>query len=390
MYNILTLNEISKGGLALLENDKFTCSKDIENPDGILVRSAKMHDMELPKNLLAVARAGAGVNNIPIDKCTENGVVVFNTPGANANAVKELTIAGLILSCRKIAQGIAWAKTLDGDVAAQVEKGKKAFVGPEIAGKKLGVIGLGAIGVLVANAAVEMGMEVIGYDPFLNVSAAWHLSRRVERETDLDNLLEKCDFITIHIPATAETKGYIGEDFLSKCKNGVRIVNFARGELVDTAAMKNALHTGKVAVYTADFPSEDLIAEENVVMTPHLGASTPESEDLCALMAAGEMRNYLLYGNIEKSVNLPDCVVPFTGKPRITIINKNIPNMIGSVTAIFAREGVNIDNMINRSRGAWAYTMIDVDGLGGKADELKAELEAVDGIVKVRIIEEVK
>ena len=388
MYKILTLNEISQNGLKRLPADTFQYGKDLTDAEGILVRSQKMHDMELSENLLAIARAGAGTNNIPIDKCTEKGIVVFNTPGANANAVKELTLAGLLMASRKIAQGINWAAGLEGDVSAQVEKGKKAFVGPEISGKCLGIIGLGAIGVMVANATLDLGMEVIGYDPFLQVDAAWHLSRRAVRETDLDALIQKSDYITIHVPANKDTIGIINDEFLAKCKDGVRIVNFARGELVDNEAMKRALQSGKVAAYVADFPDPELMKFDNVVMTPHLGASTPESEENCAMMAADELKDYLLYGNITHSVNLPDCSIPYTGKPRVAIVNKNIPNMIGSITTIFAKANVNIDNMINRSRGNWAYTLIDVDDFHGNGANLVKELEAVDGIVKARIVQE--
>lgn len=387
MYNILTLNEISENGLEKLPKDAFACGKDVENPDGILVRSAKMHDYDFPPALLAIARAGAGVNNIPIEKCTERGIVVFNTPGANANAVKELTIAGLLLASRKIAKGIEWVNTLENDSAAKTEKGKKAFVGPEIAGKTLGIIGLGAIGVMVANAALDLGMEVVGYDPYLQVEAAWHLSRRAERENDIEALLEKCDYVTIHIPANKDTVGFMNADLIGKCKDGVRILNFARGELVDTAAIKAALAAGKVAAYVTDFPADELLGVENVTLIPHLGASTPESEENCAVMAAKEMRDYLLYGNITHSVNMPDCTAPYTGKARIAIFNKNIPNMIGSITTIFAAEGINIDNMINRSRGDWAYTLIDVDSFRGKEDELADRLRKVDGIIRVRTVQ---
>jgi len=386
MYNILTLNEISENGLKRLPEADFAWGKDVKNADGILVRSQNMHGYDFNDELLAIARAGAGTNNIPIDECSEKGIVVFNTPGANANAVKELTVAGLLFASRKIAQGIKWAGTLEGDVTAQVEKGKKAFVGPEIYGKTLGVIGLGAIGVMVANAALDLGMEVIGYDPYLGVQAAWHLSRRCEYETNLDALIAKCDYITIHVPVTKDTEGIINADFLGKCRNGVRILNFARGELVDVASMKAAIENGKVAAYVSDFPEPELMAFDNVVATPHLGASTPESEDNCAVMAADEIKDYLMYGNITHSVNFPDCVVPYGGKPRIAIINKNIPNMIGSISTIFAKENVNIDNMTNKSRGGWAYTLIDVDDWGTNRELLIEELKKVDGIVKVRVV----
>ena len=387
MYRIQTLNEISEKGLAHLTADQFEYGKDMEHAEGILVRSQKMHDMELDPALLGIARAGAGTNNIPVEKCAEQGIVVFNTPGANANAVKELTVAALLMASRKIAQGIQWTNRLTGDIAGQVEKGKKNFVGPEIAGKTLGVIGLGAIGVMVANAAVDLDMEAVCYDPYLQVDSAWHLSRRAEHEYDLTALAAKSDYITIHVPANKDTNGLIGEEFLAKCKDGVRIVNYARGELVDVAAMKKALETGKVAAYVTDFPEEEFMGMDNVIMTPHLGASTPESEENCAVMAAKELRDFLLYGNIAHSVNFPDCAMPYAGKARITIINKNIPNMIGSFTAIFAKAGINIANMTNKSRGEWAYNIIDVDSLNGREEELLADLNAVDGIVRVRIVQ---
>ena len=389
MYKIQTLNQISEMGLKQLPADSFVYGNDITDPDGILVRSQNMHDTELPENLLAIARAGAGTNNIPTGKCTEKGIVVFNTPGANANAVKELTLAGLLLSSRKISKGIQWVEGLEGDdIAAQVESGKKAFVGPEISGKCLGIIGLGAIGVMVANAALDLGMEVVGYDPYLQIDAAWHLSRRAVRAPEIDELIAKSDYITIHIPANKNTVGTINGDFLNKCKDGVRILNFARGELVDTPAMKAALESGKVASYVSDFPDKELLGMPNVIFTPHLGASTPESEENCAVMAVQEIYEYMLYGNITHSVNFPDCSIPYSGKPRIAVIHRNVPNMIGSITTIFAKAGVNIDNMINKSRGDWAYTLIVADDLHGQAQKLTDELNAVDGITRVRVIQE--
>lgn len=386
MYNILTLDNIAQKGLDKLPAEQFTTANKIDNPHAILVRSSKMHEMQFDDNLLCIARAGAGTNNIPIDRCTRNGIAVFNTPGANANAVKELTIAGLILASRKIAQGIIWAKGLEDDVNAQVEKGKKAFAGPEIAGKVLGVIGLGAIGVMVANAALELGMEVIGYDPYLNVEGAWHLSSRIIRATELDELTDKCDYITLHLPANPTTEKMVNAAFITKCKDNVRIINYARGELVSTNDIKAALECGKVAAYVADFPTEDLLDTPNAVFTPHLGASTPESEENCAVMAAKEVYDYLLYGNVVNSVNLPECTLPYTGKTRIAVINENIPNMVGTIANVFAKEAVNIDNMINKSRGEYAYTLIDVDNLNDKTEELLNELNAVNGIIKVRII----
>lgn len=386
MYNIQTLNKISKKGLAVLDAN-YTCADEIENPDGIILRSFKMHDMELPASLRAVARAGAGVNNIPIDKCTEQGVVVFNTPGANANAVKELVIAGLFLASRGIVQGIQWAKTLIGEgdaVSSLVEKGKSNFVGPEIEGKTLGVVGLGAIGVRVANAAHHLGMDVVGFDPYLSVDAAWNLTRFAHKANSLDELLEKADYITIHVPATANTKGMFNSEAFAKMKKGARLLNFSRGELVDEADVQVALENGDVACYVTDFASEALLKNEKVICMPHLGASTPESEENCAVMAAQEIKDFLENGNITNSVNFPNCDMGKVHGARVTVLHKNIPSMIKNITDVFASKGVNIENMLNKSKGDNAYTMIDVAGRCEQS--LADEIAANPDVIKVTLL----
>lgn len=390
MYNILTLNAISPKGLDKLPGENFAVSGDIANPDGIIVRSADMHEYNFPDSLLCVARAGAGTNNIPLDKCAEKGIVVFNTPGANANAVKELVIAALLLASRKIVEASEWTKTLKGqpDMDKLVESGKKKFAGPEITGKKLGVLGLGAIGVLVANAALALGMEVIGYDPYLSVQSAWHISGQVELAKSIEEVVSQSDYVTIHTPLNDSTKGMVNAELLKKFKKGARLINIARGGLVDPVAVAEALDNGTLAKYVADFAAEELLGKENVITLPHLGASTPESEENCAVMAAQELKEYIEYGNIRNSVNFPNCEAPYTGKARVTIAHRNIPNMVGSITAIFAKENLNIDNMINKSRGDWAYTIIDFDSLGDKHDSLLNELKGLKGVVKPRIVRE--
>ena len=390
MYNILTLNAISEKGLAKLPPDLFAISDKTENPDGIIVRSAEMHEYEAPGSLLAVARAGAGTNNIPIDKFSENGIVVFNTPGANANAVKELVLTAILISSRKIVEGIEWSNSLKGkeNIDKRVESGKKQFAGPEIKGKKLGVIGLGAIGVLVANAAVALGMEVIGYDPFLSVYSAWSISSEVELADSIASIVTQCDYITVHVPLNADTKNMFNDELFGMMKKGTRLLNFSRGGLVETAALKKALADGVVDKYITDFPSEEVLNLDNVLAIPHLGASTPESEENCAEMAAIEIKAFLKYGTIKNSVNFPNCEALYTGKARITIAHQNIPNMVGSMTAIFAKENLNIDNMINKSKGEWAYTIIDLDSLCGKNDTILAELRALPGVKKARIVRE--
>ncbi len=387
MYQIQTLNKISKKGLAVLDSNSYNVAEEVKNPDGIILRSFKMHDMELPSSLRAVARAGAGVNNIPIDKCTENGIVVFNTPGANANAVKELVIAALLLSSRKIVQGIECAKTLVGEgdaVSSLIEKGKSNFAGPEIQGKTLGVVGLGAIGVRVANAAHHLGMDVVGYDPFLSVDAAWHLTRFAHKANSLDELLSKADYVTIHVPATPSTKGMFNSEAFANMKKGARLLNFSRGELVDENDVQAALESGELASYITDFASEALLKNEKVICLPHLGASTPESEENCAVMAANELKDFIENGNIKNSVNFPNCDMGKAEGARVTVLHKNVPSMIKNITDVFASRGVNIANMLNKSKGDNAYTMIDVDGKCDTA--LVDQIEAMTDVIKVTLL----
>ncbi len=386
MYKIKTYNKISKSGLEVFD-DKYTIGDEVENADGAIVRSASLHDTQFPKSLLAIARAGAGTNNIPIDDCTSKGIVVFNTPGANANAVKELVIVGMLIGSRRVISAIEWAKTLKGEgenVSKLVEKGKSAFTGPELKGKKLGVIGLGAIGVLVANAANHLGMKVYGYDPYLSVNSAWNLTHNAVHIYDIKDIFEKCDYITLHVPLTDSTKNLINADAIAKMKDGVRIMNFARGGLVNSADVIAALQSGKIASYVTDFPSDDLLGVDGVVAIPHLGASTPESEDNCAQMAASELIDYIENGNITNSVNLPEITLPRSGKYRICVIHKNIPNMITSITGIVATNNINIENMLNKSRGDYAYTMVDVSDVD--ADHIIEKLEEIDGVIKARVI----
>lgn len=386
MYKILTLNKISENGLKKFP-ETYTYSSEEANPDAILVRSASMHEMEFDANTKAIARAGAGVNNIPLDRCSEKGIVVFNTPGANANAVKELVLCAMLMSSRKIVSALDWVKTLKGngaEVSKMVEKGKSAFAGPEIKGKKLGVIGLGAIGVLVANAADALGMEVYGYDPYLSVDAAWSLSRTIHHAASQDEIFKNCDYITLHVPLTPDTKEVICKKNIDMMKDNVRIMNFARGDLVNNADILEALNNSKVAAYATDFASDELIGAPGVLILPHLGASTPESEDNCAVMAVAEIRDFLENGNITHSVNLPDVAVPRTGRTRITIIHKNVPNVISKITTTVADENINIDNMVNKSRGEYAYTMLDTDA--DVSEEAIAAITQLEETVKVRVI----
>ncbi len=386
MYKIKTYNKISKIGLDVFD-DKYTIGEEVENADGAIVRSAALHDVEFPDTLKAIARAGAGTNNIPIDRCSENGIVVFNTPGANANAVKELVLAGLFISSRRVISAIEWAKTLKGkgdEVGKLVEKGKSAFAGPEIKGKKLGVIGLGAIGVLVANAANHLGMTVYGYDPYLSVNSAWNLTHNAVHIYDIKEIFENCDYITVHVPLLDSTKNLINAESIAKMKDGVRILNFARGGLVNSADVKSALESGKVAAYVTDFPSDDLLDVDGVIAIPHLGASTPESEDNCAAMAASELIDYIENGNITNSVNLPDISMPRNGKNRICVIHKNIPNILNGVTGIVAQNNVNIENMLNKSKGDFAYTILDVEDIDEK--DIIEKVSAVDGVIRVRVV----
>lgn len=388
MHKILTLNKIAAIGLDRLPRDAYETASEITNPDGILVRSQDMHNFDFPTSLLAVARAGAGTNNIPIPKATEKGIVVFNTPGANANAVKELVLAAMLLSSRRISQGLAWSQSLKGkgdEVPELVEKGKSQFVGPEIEGKTLGVIGLGAIGVLIANAAAALGVKVIGYDPYVSVEAAWKLNTTVKKATSLDALVAESDFITIHVPLTPETKGLFNKERLARTKKGARIINLSRSGLVDNTAIKAELASGRLGGYVTDFPEEDLLGVDNILCVPHLGASTPEAEDNCAVMAADQIREYLERGNIKNSVNFPAADLPPTGKTRITVANKNVPNMVGQITAVLAKHKLNIEDMLNKNKGEVAYNIIDVSG--EIPTTLKAELTGIEGVLLVRVIE---
>lgn len=379
------MNKIAQVGLDQFKPG-YECDVDFDDYDAIMVRSAKLHDVEFAKNCKCIARAGAGVNNIPLDRCSEEGIVVFNTPGANANAVKELVICGLILAGRKISKGIEWVKTIeDDDVSKAVEKGKSNFVGPEIAGKTLGVIGLGAIGVKVANAASALGMKVYGYDPYISVDAAWTLATDVKHAKDLEKIYDKCDYITIHVPFMESTKNMINEEALNKCKDGVRILNFARGGLVDEKALKEALDNGKVACYVTDFPNEDLINHENVISLPHLGASTPESEDNCAVMAAKEIQEYLENGNIVNSVNLPNVQAKQEYKTRICIINRNIPEVISKLSTLLGQIGINIENMISKAKQNYAYTILETDN--EVSDEIITKINEAENIIYARKIE---
>ena len=386
MYNILTLNKISETGLCRFSDD-YNCATEVINPDAILVRSASMHDMEIDSNTLAIARAGAGVNNIPIDKCSEAGIVVFNTPGANANAVKELVLTGLFLSSRKVIPAIEWAKTLKGNgdtVPKDVEKGKSAFAGPEIKGKALGVIGLGAIGILVANAAAALGMNVIGYDPYLSAEQGANLDKHVKITDNLNTIYGESDYITLHLPLNDGTRGLINADTIATMKDEVRILNFARGELVDTESIITALENGKVAAYVTDFPNDAVIGATGVIAIPHLGASTPESEDNCAVMAVEQVANYLENGSIVNSVNYPAVSLGVCDKHRITIMHKNISGIVSKITSGLANEDVNIDNMVNKSKGEYAYTVIDSD-TEASAEAINA-LKKINGIIRIRVI----
>ncbi len=390
MYKIQTLNKIASEGLAKFPRDDYEIASEILNPDAILLRSADMHEMTLPATVKAVARAGAGVNNIPVPAMTEKGVVVFNTPGANANAVKELVIAALLFSSRPVIAANKWAAGLIGkgdEIPDLAEKGKSQFVGPEIMGKTLGVVGLGAIGAMVANSAVDLGMNVIGFDPFISVDAAWLLSRSVQKAESLDALLAKCDYITIHVPQTNETKGFINADKISVMKKGVRILNFARGGLVVNKDILVALDSGKIACFVSDFADEDLLKNDKVICLPHLGASTPEAEDNCAFMAVDQLRDFLENGNIVNSVNFPkaklDEAIP-EGGTRLCIANKNVPNMVGQITTVLANEKMNIAAMVNQNRADVAYNLIDVEGTvtPSAIDKLKT----IQGVITVRAI----
>ncbi|MBT3319217.1 MAG: 3-phosphoglycerate dehydrogenase [Clostridia bacterium] len=385
MFNVKQLNPISDAIYKYLKQDKYTVSKDTQEYDAILVRSAKCHDMEFPQSLEAIARAGAGVNNIPIERCTKDGIVVFNTPGANANGVKELVLAAMFIASRNILEATSWAKTLIGkgdEVLPLVEKGKSQFVGPELAGKTLGVIGLGAIGVMVANAAHSLDMKVIGYDPYISIESAWGLSQDVSRAHDLDELIAKSDYITLHIPLMDKTKKFIGKEEFAKMKSNVVILNFARNGLLDYEPLFDALDNNKIGRYVTDFPNERLLEHDNVISIPHLGASTPESEENCAKMAAKQLRNYLEEGRIVNSVNMPECTLAFTGQYRIAVIHENTSGMVGKMTAMLAELGANITDMMNKSRGDIAYTVINLDEK--VADNVAGSIGEMDGVIKVK------
>lgn len=386
MYQIKCMNAISSVGTDLL-TEQYQITEKIEEADALLVRSASLHEMELPKNLSAIARAGAGVNNIPLEECAKEGIVVFNTPGANANAVKELVMAGLLLSSRDLIDGYNWVKeNKDRETLAKdVEKEKKRFAGHEILGKKIGVIGLGAIGILVANMCDRMGMEVYGYDPYVSVDAAWSLSKRIHHSRQLNEIFEKCDFITMHVPLMDATKHMINKEAISKMKEGVCILNFSRDALVDDEAMKEGLHSKKVHRYVTDFPTVTIAGEEGVITLPHLGASTEEAEDNCAKMAVRELMDYLENGNIKHSVNYPDCDMGICQAAfRVTILHQNIPKMLSQFTSLFGEEEVNITDMTNKSKNEWAYTMVDTDTQPSK--DLIDKLRQIPGVIKVRII----
>lgn len=386
MTKIKCLNPISKTGLDLL-TDGYEVVENFDEADAVLVRSAVMHDLELPETLKAVARAGAGVNNIPLEKCAEKGIVVFNTPGANANGVKELVIAGMLLAARDVVGGIEWVKSdkADADIAKTTEKQKKIFAGTEIEGKKLGVIGLGAIGVKVANAAVSLGMEVYGYDPYISVQGAWNLSRSVKHIATTEEIFKECDYITVHVPLLDSTKGMINKEAIDMMKDGVVILNFARDILVDEEVMAEALKDGKVRKYVTDFPNTLSVNMENAIVTPHIAASTEESEDNCAVMAVNEVMDYLENGNIKNSVNYPNCDMGICNKPaRIAIFHKNIPNMISQFTTVLAKDGINISDMTDKSKGDYAYLLMDLDT--AVTESVIADIEAIEGVIRVRVI----
>jgi len=388
---IKTLNNIAGSGLNVFKKENFIIDNDSENPDAIVVRSYNMHSMEFGNKLKAIARAGAGVNNIPVEKCTEKGIVVFNTPGANANAVKEMVLTSIMASSRNLFDGVAWAKNLkdEGDqIPKLVEAGKKQFVGKEIKGKTLGVIGLGAIGALVANDALDLDMDVIGFDPFISVDTAWNLSRNVQRAMTIEQLFAESDYITVHVPLTNDTKGMFNKEAFSIMKEGVQILNFSRGELVNEIDMAVALENGEVGRYITDFPNENVLKMKNTIPVPHLGASTQESEENCAIMAARQVKDHLETGNIKNSVNFPNVYLPYTGKQRVAAFHKNVPNMVGQITMAISDYSLNIADMVNRSRGEYAYTMIDIDNEvdGDIIPSLEAKIREIEGIVTTRII----
>jgi len=387
MYKIQTLNKIASQGINVFPRDEYEIASEFSQPDAILVRSADMHGMTIAPSVRAIARVGVGTNTIPVERCTDAGIVVFNTPGANANGVKEMVVAGLLLSSRKIVDGILWAQSLAGkgeEIPALVEEEKFRFAGPELFGKTMGIIGLGAIGVMVANAAVALGMRVYGYDPFISVESAWSLSREVQRAEGLESLLRQCDYLSIHTHLTDKTRGLFNAERFSFMKPGIRIMNFARGGLVNNEDLIKALRAGQVAAYVTDFPEEALLGEPGVITIPHLGASTPESEQNCAIMAAEQIKTFLETGNIRHSVNFPDCVMEKTARKRLTIANKNIPNMVGQITTILAGEAINIAELLNRHKDGLAYNIIDIDS--HPTDVLFDRLRSIEGVIMVREI----
>lgn len=385
MYNIQTLNKISSVGTDVFDKSKYAVADNFENPNAIMVRSAKMHDMKFGDNLLAIARAGAGVNNIPVERCAEEGICVFNTPGANANAVKELAICALLLSSRKITEAAAWAASLKGtpDAPKTVESGKSKFAGPEIMGKTLGIIGLGAIGGKIANSAVALGMKVVGYDPYLSVNSALLLDSSVKIVTDINDIYKVSDYISIHVPYTPDTKNTIDTEQIAMMKDGVRLINLARGELINSEAVVKAIADGKIAKYVTDFADDVVLGAENVIVLPHLGASTPESEDNCAVMAANELIDYIENGNIRNSVNLPNASMNAVGT-KVCVIHKNVPALIASMTSAVGNAGLNIENMFNASKKNFAYTMMDI--IGDVDEKLTDSIKAIDGVIRVRVI----
>lgn len=385
MYNIKLLNKIAKIGTDIF-GENYNVGENIENADAIIVRSADMHDMEFNSELKAIARAGAGINNIPVEKCAEQGIVVFNTPGANANGVKELAVAALILASRDIIGGVEWVNSLQGQegIAKLVEKGKSAYVGSELEGKTIGVIGLGAIGGIVANAAKSLDMTVIGHDPYITVEAAWSLSRGIKKASSYDDIYKNSDYITIHAPATDETKGLFNKDTFAKMKDGVKIINLSRADLVNATDMKAALESGKVSCYVTDFPTDETVGVKNIINIPHLGASTMESEDHCAVMAAEELVDFLENGNITNSVNYPNAFMPHLGDARICVMHKNIPNVLSAISTAVSAENINIENMLNRSKKDYAYTIVEING--DVPQNIVNNLNELESIINVRII----
>jgi D-3-phosphoglycerate dehydrogenase len=387
VFTVRTYNSISPVGLRELPGDLFTVGPDVEDPDAILLRSADLHSVELPGKLVAIARAGAGVNNIPVDRCSDRGIVVFNTPGANANSVKELVVAGLLLASRDIHGGLSWVREAAGDekLSALVEKEKKRFAGQEIMGKTLGVVGLGAIGVMVSNVAESLGMHVIGFDPYISIESAWGLAREVERAQTLEALMQRSDYVTLHVPLNDDTRGMINKKSIGSLKPGARLLNFARGPLVDEAAMIAALDNGSVGRYVTDFPTSGLASHPHVLAVPHLGASTAEAEENCAVMAARQIRSYLTEGIIRNSVNFPQCEMAAAANQRVLVANRNIPNMVGQITTVLAHHSINIADLLNRHRGELAYNIIDIEGT--VTEEMVAELREIDGVLFVRTIQ---